>query len=161
MMKHQKLIARHRNTQEWQKMAFLQGFSCSILSHSQPWLTKMAVRILNVNRFSIFFHILNQNNILHQSRTVLGFYKLQSTSYSMVISDFYIFHGGHLENRPLRPLEGSKVKKNFMNELPSSIRTFWCVTHIPLDCIAEFLFFDPLVFDDFQKRGRQKFRPHF
>ena len=54
----------------------LQGFSCSILPHSQPSLTKMAVRTLNVNRFSIFFQILNQNNILHQSRTVLGFYKL-------------------------------------------------------------------------------------
>ena len=69
--------------------------------------------------------------------------------------------GGHLENRSLRPPEGSKVKKNYMNELLSSIRTWWCVTLIPLDCIWEFSFFDSLVFDDFQKRGRQKFRPHF
>ena len=37
---------------------------------------------------------------------------------------FALFGGGHLENRSLRPPEGSKVKKNLVNELLSSIRTW-------------------------------------
>ena len=79
----------------------------------------------------------------------------------MVIYYLHFFTAAILKIGRYGHQRGRRWKKNVMNELLSSIRTWWCVTLIPLDCIWEFLFFDPLIFDDFQKRGRQKFRPHF
>ena len=96
-------MARSRNTQESQKRAFSLGFSC-ILPHSRPSLTKMAVRTLYVNRFSKFFQILNQNNILHQSRGVLGLYE-NITFFALSIA---LPHRVAIFNDPQNDLNGVK-----------------------------------------------------
>ena len=56
------------------------------------------------------------------------------------LNHIYGFCCGHVKYRPIQPPGWSKVKINFINELPSSIRTFWCVTHIPLSSILNFHF---------------------
>ena len=71
---------------------------------SQPLLTKMAVRTLYVNRFSRFFQILNQNNILHQSRGVLGLYE-NITFFALSIA---LPHRVAIFNDPQNDLNGVK-----------------------------------------------------